>query len=185
MVLENARPPSSSRVAAAGFLALVLSLILASLVAFAEDPGLSADDGGLAVDDGGLAVDDGALPGLDGDQLTAADFEDETLILVVWASWSPRCRDIAARVDPLADRFAVRARVATVVFQEEEAAVRRFLASQSLRTAVYLDQTGAFSKEHAVTTLPGLLIFQDGVLKLSGKLPDDPDPLIERALSRE
>ena len=41
----------------------------------------------------------GALPGLAGGQLASADLAQGTHIVVIWASWSPRCRDIAPRVD--------------------------------------------------------------------------------------
>ena len=58
------------------------------------------------------------LPGLAGGQLTAADLERETTILVVWASWSPRCRDVARRIEALESVWSGRARVASVVFQE-------------------------------------------------------------------
>lgn len=130
-----------------------------------------------------LAADAGiVLPGLEVGRLTEADLEDGTTILVVWASWSPRCRDVAARVAALAETWSGRARVASVVFQEEPSAVRRFLAGQNLGSPVYLDATGAFSKRHAVTTLPGLLVFEGGKAAFRGKLPADPDPVIERAL---
>ncbi len=122
------------------------------------------------------------MPGLDGGQLTAADLEDSPAILVVWASWSPRCRDIVPRVEALARKWSSKARVATVVFQEEADDVRRFLAGQELAVPVYLDASGSFAKKHAVTTLPSLLIFEDGEATFRGKLPVNPDPVIERTL---
>lgn len=124
------------------------------------------------------------LPGLDGGRLTSADLARGTTILVVWASWSPRCRDVVPRVNAVADKWSGRARVATVVFQEEAEAVRKFLAGKKLKVPVYLDASGSFSKEHAVTTLPGLLIIKDGRDALRGKLPANPDPVIERALGQ-
>jgi len=122
------------------------------------------------------------LPGLDGGQLTAADLASGATILVIWASWSPRCRDIVPQVNALSAAWSSRARVATVVFQEEPEAVRKFLAGKGLRVSVYLDTTGSFSKKHAVTTLPGLLIFKDGKAEFRGRLPANPDPVIERIL---
>ena len=122
------------------------------------------------------------LPGLDGGQLTSADLEGGNVILVVWASWSPRCRDVVPRINALARTWSSKARVATVVFQEEADAVRAFLAGKNLRVPVYLDSTGSFSKKHAITTLPGLLIFKSGEADFRGKLPVNPDPVIERTL---
>ena len=129
-----------------------------------------------------VAADGQALDGLDGGRLGTADLEGGPVIVVVWASWSPRCRDIVPRVNTLRRTWSARARVVTVVFQEDDATVRRFLASQKLEAPVFLDTTGAFSKQHAVTTLPGLLVFANGEVTFRGKLPASPDPVLERAL---
>ena len=118
------------------------------------------------------------LQGLGGEQLAEADLARGTTIVIVWASWSPRSRDIVARVNPVAQRWGGRARVVTVNFQEERAAVESFLSGKGLGTAVFLDQDGAFSKKYAMATLPGLLIIKDGQVVYRGKLPDDPDRVI-------
>ena len=118
------------------------------------------------------------LQGLGGEQLAEADLSSGTTIVVVWASWSPRSRDIASRVHPLASRWGGRARVVTVNFQEDRAAVESFLAGKDLGATVFLDPDGAFSKKYAMATLPGLLIFKDGQVVYRGKLPDDPDKVI-------
>ena len=122
------------------------------------------------------------LRGLQGGDLADADLQQGTAIVVLWASWSPRSRDIVARVNPLAERWGGRARVVTVNFQEDAAAVQGFLAGKGLRAPVYLDADGAFSKKYGIATLPGLLILKDGQTVYSGKLPDDPDPLIGKTL---
>ncbi len=122
------------------------------------------------------------LPGLAGDSLTVADLDRGATLLVVWASWSPRCRDIGERIDRLAETWSDRARVASVVFQEDPETVRQNVDRQALRAPVYLDPSGDFSKQHAVTTLPMLLIFRDGELVFRGKLAANPDAVIERFL---
>lgn len=128
------------------------------------------------------AAQDFRLPGLGGGSFSEADLSRGATIIVVWASWSPRSRDIVPRVNAIAERWGGRARVVTVVFQEEGDAVQRFLAGQDLRPPIYLDRDGEFSKKYSVATLPGLLIVRDGVVLDRGKLPDDPDPLIARHL---
>jgi thiol-disulfide isomerase/thioredoxin len=122
------------------------------------------------------------LPGLDGGKLDTAQLEQGPAIVVVWASWSPRCRDVVTRVNALARKWSPRARVVTVVFQEEGETVREFLAGKGMRPPVYLDSAGAFAKKYGVTTLPGLLIFRRGQADFRGQLPVNPDPVIERAL---
>ena len=118
------------------------------------------------------------LQGLGGEQLADADLARGTTIVIVWASWSPKSRDIVARVNPIAQRWGSRARVVTVNFQEERAAVEQFLSGKGLGAAVFLDPDGAFSRKYAMATLPGLLIIKDGQVAYRGKLPDDPDRVI-------
>lgn len=130
----------------------------------------------------GLAAEGLTLPGLEGGKLEAAELEQGPVIVVVWASWSPRCREVVPRVNALVRKWSSRARVVTVVFQEKGDTVREFLAGKGLRAPVYLDSSGAFAKKYAVTTLPGLLIFHRGQADFRGQLPVNPDPVIERAL---
>jgi thiol-disulfide isomerase/thioredoxin len=118
------------------------------------------------------------LQGLGGERLSEADLARGTTIIVVWASWSPRGRNIDGRVNALVDRWGRDARVVTVNFQEDRATVEEFLRGKSLRAPVFLDTDGAFSKKNAVTTLPGLLVIRDGNTAFRGKLPDDADAII-------
>lgn len=132
----------------------------------------------LAVPAPSAFAQDIRLQGMRGESLADADLARGTTIVVVWASWSPRSRDIVARVNPLASRWGGRARVITVNFQEERGAVEGFLAGKDLGAAVFLDPDGSFSKKYAMATLPGLLIIKDGQVVYRGKLPDDPDRVI-------
>lgn len=151
---------------AAGRLAVVAALLL-----------------GLVTAGAGPAQQDVRLPGLKGGQLTGADLGRGSTVLVVWASWSPRCRDIVERVNALAGSLGGGARVATVNFQEDPAAIEAFLGGKSLAVPVYLDRDGEFSKAHAVTTLPGLIVFRDGAVRYQGKLPADAEAAVRDALN--
>lgn len=129
-----------------------------------------------------LGAQGGGLLGLGGERLAESDLAQGATIIVVWASWSPKSRDIVQRVNPLVQRWGGRARVVTVNFQEERGAVEGFLAGKGLSAPVFLDGDGAFSKKYAVATLPGLLILKDGQVAFRGKLPDDPDRVIGEVL---
>jgi len=118
------------------------------------------------------------LQGLRGERLGEGDLAHGTTIVVVWASWSPRSRDVVERVNPLAERWGGKAHVVTVNFQEDRKTVEGFLAGKGLSATVFLDPDGAFSKKYAVATLPGLLIVRDGQVVYKGKLPDDADRVI-------
>ncbi len=122
------------------------------------------------------------LPGLDGGALTSADLGSGNVVVIVWASWSPRCRDIVERANAIQQKWHGQARVVTVDFQEDGARVREFLSGKQLQAPVYLDSDGAFSKSMAVTSLPGLVIFHGGSATYQGKLPADVDSTIERSL---
>lgn len=122
------------------------------------------------------------LAGLERGSLKESDLLEGASIVVIWAGWSPRCRDIVERVNAIHARWSDRAEVLTINFQEEPGAIREFLSGQRLRAPVYLDRNGAFSKKSAVTTLPGLLIYKDGRVLYRGKLPDDADSLVSQVL---
>lgn len=122
------------------------------------------------------------LQGLGGERLSEADLAQGATIFVVWASWSPRSRDVVPRINQVAQRWGGKARVVTVNFQEDRGAVESFLAGKGMGATVFLDADGAFSKKYAVATLPGLLIIKDGRVAYRGKLPDDPDRVIAEIL---
>jgi thiol-disulfide isomerase/thioredoxin len=122
------------------------------------------------------------LTSLAGERLSDADLAHGTTIVVVWASWSPRSRDVVQRVQPLAGRWGAHARVLTVDFEEERPAIESFLAGKALGVPVFLDTEGTFSKKYAIATLPGLLVLKDGKSLYHGKLPEDPDSVIAAAL---
>jgi thiol-disulfide isomerase/thioredoxin len=132
----------------------------------------------LAALPGNARAEDVNLSCLGGGHLTDADLGRGATIVVVWASWSPRSRDIAERVGPLATRWGGRARVVTVNFQEDGPVVERFLARKNLGAPVCLDPEGTFSRNYKVATLPGLVVLKDGQVAYQGKLPDDPDAVI-------
>lgn len=122
------------------------------------------------------------LTGVDGSKLDESELLKGASIVVVWASWSPRCRDIVERVNAIEQSWGKRARVVMVDFQEERPAIESFLSGKSAAVPVFMDPNGAFSKKHAVTTLPGLLIYKDGQVAYRGKLPNDADSLIGEIL---
>lgn len=110
------------------------------------------------------------------------EFAQGVIIAVVWASWSPHCRDIVPRVDRIVETWGAQAKVVLVDFQEDRGEVEAFLAGKRPKAPVFLDASGAFSKKHSVTNLPGMVIFKDGAVAFSGKLPRNPDSVISQTL---
>ena len=123
-------------------------------------------------------AEDLSLACLGGAHLSDADLARGATIVVVWASWSPRSRDIAERIGAIKGRWGSKARVVTVSFQEDREAVERFMKGKSFGAPVCLDPDGSFSRKYNVATLPGLVVLKDGQPAYRGKLPDDADQLL-------
>ena len=124
----------------------------------------------------------GNLPGVGGGQLSAAELAQGTHIIIVWASWSPRCRDISPRVNDLVQKLSGQGRIVTVNFQEEAPAIEEFVRQYPLQAPVFLDRDGEFSKGHAVTTLPGLVVLRKGEVVFQGRLAADAEAQIQGLL---
>ncbi len=124
----------------------------------------------------------GSLPGLDGGQLSSSELAQGTHIIVVWASWSPRCRDISPRVNELAQKLSGSGKVVTVNFQEETPAIEEFVRQHPLSVPIFLDRDGEFSKSHAVTTLPGLIVVRQGEVLFAGRLAAEAESQIRDLL---
>lgn len=118
------------------------------------------------------------LEGLDTGQFREAELAEGSTLIVFWASWSPKCRDIVERVNSLSSRWSSSARVVTVNFQEDAVEARRFLEGRNLAAPVFLDRTGAFAKKHGVATLPSLLLYRNDIELYRGAFPADADRLI-------
>jgi thiol-disulfide isomerase/thioredoxin len=130
------------------------------------------------------AQDEWRLPGLAGGALSSGDVASGNTIVVLFAGWSPRCQDVVERSNRLVGKWGGRARVVLVDFQEEPGEVSSFLAGKGPQAPVYLDGDGAFAKRYALANLPGLLLLRDGAVLYAGRLPDQPDGLIEDKLGR-
>ena len=127
------------------------------------------------------------LDGLDGGTLTEVDLGGRDALMVVWATWSPRCQDIARRFEALEHRWGDRLQIVSVVFQEDADTVRAFFGG-ALPTgmgATYIDTDGSFAKQFDVATLPTLLLIRNDEVVYRDRLPTDPDPTIERLLADE
>lgn len=155
----NARPKAHR--------AASLWLVLALLLAFVPAADVAA----------------GSLEGLRSGSLSDGDLAQGTTIVVVWASWSPKCRDIADRLNALERKWGSRARVVSVNYQEKRADVEKFVSDSSLSVPVFLDPDAEFSRKNSITTLPGLLVVRDGKPAYRGRFPDDPDKLLGEVLN--
>jgi thiol-disulfide isomerase/thioredoxin len=114
---------------------------------------------------------------LDGSPLKSEALEGDAIV-VFFASWSPRCRDVVERARELEEKWGSRASVFLVAFQEGDEEVRRFLAGAQGDVDVLRDADGSFSKRHGITTLPSLLVIESGSVAFRGRLPSDADSVL-------
>lgn len=118
------------------------------------------------------------LDGLDGSSLSQDALQSGDWVIVVWASWSPRARDIGARIEALSSKFSGRARVCGVHFQDTPAEVRRSLGGQLPSAPLYVDARGDFSKKYQVSDLPALLVLRQGRVVHKGRLTANADGVV-------
>jgi thiol-disulfide isomerase/thioredoxin len=138
--------------------------------------------GALAVVSAPAAAQPVSLQGLGGPALTNQELSQGNAVLVIWASWSPRCRDVVDRVNGLQGKWSGKAHVYSVNFNEDRSAAEGFLSGKKSAVPVVLDADGEFSKKNAITFLPGLIVYQGGKVIYAGRLPDNPDDLLAKLL---
>lgn len=113
-----------------------------------------------------------------GGSLQGAGISEQDVIVVLFASWSPRCRDIVERVNSLNQRWSSKARILAMSFNEDRAEVEAFLAGKNLQASAVIDQGGEFAKGNGITSLPGIVLIRGGKVVHAGKMPDDVESLL-------
>lgn len=122
------------------------------------------------------------LDALNGGSLGPGELSKGVYIAIVFASWSPRGKDVVDQANRIHDQWGSQAKVIMVDFQEDPADVQAFLGGKNSKPQVYLDRDGSFSKRYSVTHLPGLLILKDGSAAFSGRLTRDSNTVIAQTL---
>lgn len=120
------------------------------------------------------------LEGLQGDQFDTETLSQGDHIVVIWASWSPKCRSVVPRINEIHQEWSGSAQVVSINFEESSEKARDFLKGKGLLAPTYLDSDGSFSKEYRITNLPGLLLIHDGEEAFRGAMPRDALALIKQ-----
>ena len=120
------------------------------------------------------------LEGLKGDQFDSDSLSKGDHIVVIWASWSPKCRTVVPRINEIHNEWSGRAKVVSINFEESPEKARKFLKGKNLQASTYLDSDGSFSKEYRITNLPGLLLIHDGEEAFRGAMPRNTLELIDQ-----
>jgi cytochrome c biogenesis protein CcmG, thiol:disulfide interchange protein DsbE len=132
-----------------------------------------------------LAAGDAApafgAPLLDGDTLSLSDLRGQPVLLNVWATWCPPCREEMPHLEELHTRYAPRGlRVVgvSVDTRGSEGAIRQFLDEAGVSFTILHDAADVVSREFRTIGVPEtFLIDRDGIVRRRwiGKF----DPLAE------
>lgn len=91
------------------------------------------------------------------------------LVLTIWASWSPLCRDEMPIIDAFYRKAAEEnpdVKVVTVNSLEEESVVDSFITRNRLAVPVLTDATGSVSERYEIGALPIMyFIDSDGIIR--------------------
>jgi cytochrome c biogenesis protein CcmG/thiol:disulfide interchange protein DsbE len=106
-----------------------------------------------------------ALPRLDGSgTLTLAQLRGKVVVLNIWASWCPPCREEAPQLAALQKRIQpLGGTVVGVAWNDSIPDARRFIAKSRLDYPQLRDVNGAFAKSYGTKGLPETFIIdRDG-----------------------
>ncbi len=134
---------------------VVLLLLLAGVVSTTAFAG--GHPVGLIVHNDPVALEAVEFEDADGGSLTLEDFRGRVLLINVWATWCPPCREEMPTLDRLqaelgGDRFEV---LALSIDRDGVEAVRRFFESIGIESlAIYVDTSARISESLRVVGLP-------------------------------
>jgi peroxiredoxin len=105
---------------------------------------------------------------LGADSVSLADLQGKVVLLNVWATWCPPCREEIPALQELYERHSARGLEVVGVSIDapgEEAAVRDFMRGQGVTYPVWLDSSDRVSSTFRLTGVPStFLIGRDGTL---------------------
>lgn len=160
-------------------LAVLAAVVLATLLAWPIYSGGSstgdAAPGGMAVHGSPRPVSDFAFQNGSGDEMSLSDFRGQVVVLNLWATWCPPCREEMPTLDALqkklgGDRFEV---VALSVDQAGPQVVRDFYAEIGIdHLGLYIDSSMQVMIDLGVRGIPTTLVIDRNgqeVARLVGK----------------
>ena len=113
----------------------------------------------------GFPAPDFSLKGLDGREHRLADLRGKVVMLNVWATWCPPCREEMPSMERLYRRMQGKDFVMLAVSEDQDglAAVKPFVQQAGLTFPILLDREGVVSLRYGVTGYPETFIIdRDG-----------------------
>lgn len=117
----------------------------------------------------GFLAPDFTLESLSGDQISLADMRGKVIVLNLWASWCPPCREempALQRVHQENHERGLEVLAVNMTAQDNLAAVEAFVQEFNLTFPILLDISGEVGKAYLMRALPTtFFIDQEGVIQ--------------------
>lgn len=100
---------------------------------------------------------DFTLPTLDGGEVTLSSLRGEVVIINLWTSWCPPCREEMPAIEQVYRQYQDKGLEVLAVnstFQDDERAAAAFVQELGLTFPVLLDRDGAVSRRYQLQALP-------------------------------
>jgi thiol-disulfide isomerase/thioredoxin len=117
----------------------------------------------------GFTAPDFTLDLLGGGQVTLSDLRGKVVIINLWASWCPPCREEMPAIEKVYQEYkdqGLEVLAVNVTYQDSEAAAAAFIQNLGLTFLVPLDRTGAVSNRYQLRGLPSTyFVDRQGVIR--------------------
>jgi cytochrome c biogenesis protein CcmG/thiol:disulfide interchange protein DsbE len=150
-----------------GLMALILILSVAWIAVSRVSPDAAQAISEKALPLPGHRAPDFTLPSLAGEPVTLSDLQGQVVLVNIWATWCPPCRDEMPAIEAVYQRYGNRGFTVLAVNQmEPQAAVADFVQELGLTFPIVLDGRGSVSQLYRVRALPTtFFIGRDGMIR--------------------
>jgi thiol-disulfide isomerase/thioredoxin len=113
----------------------------------------------------------------------APDTKGKTVLLDMWATWCPSCRDLIPEMNRWASKFKGKL-VIIGLSDEDSAKVKQFMAQTPMKYNIGVDPGQRLERALSVEGIPHVLVASpDGIVRWQGFPGDETDPLTDAKLA--
>jgi peroxiredoxin len=146
---------------------VILMLGFAWIFVSADRSGVSTS-GKIPAPQRGFLAPDFELKTLEGERIRLSDLRGQAVLLNLWATWCPPCREEMQSIEKVYQEYKDRGFTVLAVnmtYQDDPSAVRPFVEEQGLTFPILLDETGEMANAYQLKSLPSsYFIRRDGVI---------------------
>lgn len=145
-------------------------VLLAGLlwIGFSAAPPGAVTGGGIPAPQAGFLAPDFTLVTLDGQTVTLSELRGQVVLLNLWASWCPPCREEMPAMQRVWEEYRERGVMVLAVnstSQDTRAEAQAFVTENGLTFPIPLDTSGEVTRLYRVSSLPtSFFIGADGVI---------------------